>query len=1046
MSSAGRIAALVIGLCVLLSGAAGLVYEIVWMRLLGLLFGHTVLAVSTVLVAFMAGLAGGAWALGRWADRARRPLAVYALLELGIALTAAAVPAVLGGLEIAYVSWTHRLGLSGTPLGLAQFLLAAVALLPATTLMGGTLPVVARAFGARPGEPGRTVGHLYALNTLGAVGGAAAAGFALLPSLGVRASVAVAVAANATAGIAALLTERCLGTDALAVRRRPMPGIEVAVPVAADPLPRGAVRLALGAIAVSGAAAMVYEVAWTRALSLIVGSSIYAFSAMLTTFLAGLAAGSAAYAWLAGRRTAHVQLQVLGWLEAGVAVTALALTPAFQWLPDLVLALARWTGVSPGGAFLAQFGLSALVMLPPVTLLGAALPCAVAVCARGSASLGRDVGRVYAVNTLGTVVGAIAAGFILLPSLGAQASIAAAATANAGVGAALVAAPGGPGAPRRRAAAVVLAGLFTGGLWMVPHWDPRVMAGGVSVYLTRFAFAGDPAALFREVAVSRRLLFYREGANATIAVERSAQMTSLRVNGKVDASNGADMPTQSLLGHLPLLLHPRPERVLVIGFGSGVTAGAMAQHPGVREIEVAELEPAVIEAARFFEAENRGVLRDPRVRLLIGDARHELLASPGRYDVISSEPSNPWIAGVASLFSREFYQLARRRLAADGIMVQWVQGYNLFPRDLRTIVRTFRAVFPHATLWRTLRGDYLLIGTPAPLTVDYARLVARLAAAPGARQDLARLKLDSPVDLLSLFLLGEGDLARFAEGAAEHTDDRPVLEFSAPRALYADTTDGNARSLRAARTSDQLPVAGLPEGLLESRRLQFARAHWASGEREEALEELGRARPVGGDDERAFTLERAKLLFVLGETGTAMEVLSRLPRRDAEHRLVASYLKTGAILREFGLGEAVLQHGRTRFGERNPAEAHNNLGVFYTRMGIRFGEPAFFDLAVESLEAARRLEPQSHPVINNLGNAYFELGRRTEAAAAYERVIALAPGEAEAYFNLGLVYEQQGRLGPAARAFETAGRLRPTWVLPRIRLAQIPEEHRSDTR
>ena len=1045
MSSPRPLAALAIGLCLLLSGAAGLIYEVVWMRLLGLLFGHTVLAVTTVLVAFMAGLAGGAWALGRRVDHARRPLATYALLEMGIALTAAALSVVLGGMEAVYVALTHRLGLSGGLLTATEFGLATVAMLPPTLLMGATLPVVARAFVVREGGLGRTVGHLYALNTLGAVSGTAAAGFALLPALGVRNSVAAAVAANLAAGIIALITDRWLRSDEAGIRPGPPP--ETRREAAAGPglVSRGVARLALGAIAVSGGAAMVYEIAWTRALSLVVGSSVYAFSAMLTTFLVGLAAGSALYAWLAGRRSGQVQAQLLGWLQAAVAVTALGLAPAFQWLPDLVLALARWTGVSAHGAFLAQFGLSALVMLPPALLLGAAFPCAVAIWTRGVASLGRDVGCVYAANTLGTIVGAVAAGFLLLPSLGAQASIATAAAANAVVAVVLIGARGGSGSAWRRSAAVGLAVGFAGGVWLVPRWDPRVMAGGVSIYLTRFAFASDPAGLFRDVAASRRLLFYREGLNATVAVERSAQMTSLRVNGKVDASNGADMPTQYLLGHLPLLLHPQPERVLIIGLGSGVTAGAVSQHPDVREIHVAELEPAVVEASAFFAVENRRVLTDPRVRLLMGDARHTLLAGHGRYDVISSEPSNPWMAGVASLFTREFYQLARRRLAEGGMMVQWVQGYNLFPRDLRTIVGTFRGVFPHTTLWRTLRGDYLLVGTSTALSVDYARLVARLAAAPGARQDLARLKLDSPVDLLSLFLLGEDDLVRFSQGAPEHTDDRPILEFSAPRALYTDTTDENARILRAARTAALPAVAGLPSGVLESRRLHFARAHWASGEREEALDELRRAQPSGPGDQ-AFVLERAKLLFVLGETASALDELTRLPRHYGEPRLVASYLRAGAILRELNMGELVLQHGRTRFGERNPAEAYNNLGVFYTQMGIRFGEPALFDLAVESLEAARRLEPQSHPLINNLGNAYFELGRLAEAQDAYQQVVALAPREAEAHFNLGLVHERAGRLDAAVRAFETAISLRPAWPLPRARLVELRHQKGSDKR
>ncbi len=292
------------------------------------------------------------------------------------------------------------------------------------------------------------------------------------------------------------------------------------------------------------------------------------------------------------------------------------------------------------------------------------------------------------------------------------------------------------------------------------------------------------------------------------------------------------------------------------------------------------------------------------------------------------------------------------------------------------------------------------------------------------------------MDLLTLFLLDEAALAAFAEGTPVNTDDRPLLEFAAPLALYADTTDENARLLREARTTEFPPVRNLPAGLLEGRRFQFARAYWARGEKEEALDQLRKVAPAAPAD-IASQLERAKLLFALGEVAEATADLARLARRRPQDRLVASYLKAGTILRRLEAEEAVAQHGRTRYGDPNPAEAHNNLGVFYTRLGIRFGEPAFFDLAADALEAARQIEPQAYTVLNNLGNAYFELGRLEEAAGAYEQVIRLVPDRAEARFNLGLVYEKKGIPERAAREFEAASLLKPGWALPRMRLAHL---------
>jgi predicted membrane-bound spermidine synthase len=303
-------------------------------------------------------------------------------------------------------------------------------------------------------------------------------------------------------------------------------------------------------------------------------------------------------------------------------------------MPDLVLAILGRMSLSAGGALLTQLALSFLVMIVPTTIMGATFPCAVQICARALPRLGRDIGQVYSANTGGTIAGALLAGFLLVPWLGLQVAMMAAAAMNVAVGG-MVLVASTPALPAwRRAAVAPLILLFLLGMVFLPRWDRRVMVGGVSIYVQKFVGAADPAALFRQEAAARQLLFYREGINSTVAVERTERMTSLKVDGKVDASNGADMLTQLMLGHLPLFLHPRPERVLVIGLGSGVTAGAVAQHPVVREIDVVELEPAVVEASSFFVQENRGVLRDPRVRVVIADGRNFILASGKRYDVI----------------------------------------------------------------------------------------------------------------------------------------------------------------------------------------------------------------------------------------------------------------------------------------------------------------------------------------------------------------------------------------------------------------------------
>ncbi|MBI3000124.1 MAG: fused MFS/spermidine synthase, partial [Deltaproteobacteria bacterium] len=830
--------------CFFLSGATALVYEIVWMRMLGLIFGHTVYAVTTVLTAFMAGLALGAFVFGRVIDRRERPLRVYGLLEGGIGIYCLLVPFLLAQAQHVYLFLYRSLSLSFFAFILAQFALVFMILVVPTTLMGATLPVLSKFFVERLEGVGRKVGDLYALNTFGAVVGSGVAGFFLLPAIGVGLSIIITAILNLMIGAIALLIDR--------TRSQPVPADVVRqsssqvvpsrtreeFPTEGEEalLPGSLLVLILFGIGLSGAASMIYEIAWTRALVLVIGSSIYAFSAMLTTFLIGLALGSFLFARIWGKR--QVDASLFGFLELAIALITMTLMPVFDRMPDVVFQLMRLAPGSYGAALLSQFSISFLVMILPTTLIGATLPCVIQVATTRLSCLGREVGAVYSANTLGTVVGAFVAGFSLIPALGVQSSILVASALNAMVGAAVLWVCGRP--RWRRWAPIPLLGVYLIGFWLLPRWDRAVMASGASVYAARFLNVPDPGGLFRSEASGRQLVFYQEGITSTVSVERTERNTSLRVNGKTDASDGIDMMTQLMLGHLPMFLHPKPERALVIGLGSGVTAGAMAQHPVLKTLDVVELEPAVIQASNFFTHVNRNVLRDPRMRVVVADGRNFILASGKKYDVISSEPSNPWMAGVANLFSREFYEVVRQRLAEDGIMVQWVHGYSLFPKELRMIVNTFRSVFPHVTIWWTIEGDYLLVGKNQPLVINYDRLRARYDASPTVREDFKILGWQSPLALLTLFMLDEDDSARYAMGTPINTDDRPLLEFSAPLALYANTKDENHRLLKAARRQELPAMAGLDDKLLwtTDNQLRFARALWSRGDADGALEHL----------------------------------------------------------------------------------------------------------------------------------------------------------------------------------------------------------------
>jgi spermidine synthase len=999
--------------CFFLSGSAGLIYEVVWTRLLGIVFGHTVYAVTTVLAAYMGGLAIGSLVLGRWADRVKRPLRAYAILEAVIGLYCATTPFLFKGVDALYV-WIYRLVQpTASAALLLQFLLSAVLLVAPATLMGATLPVLSRAVVEGKHVAASRVGWLYAINTAGAVVGTLASGLFLLPAIGLRATVGVGVVLNLGVAVVAIWLERRLGLATEQITREPSSGVPVSEKVAVVPALAGrALVLGLAAAGVSGAASMAYEVSWTRTLSLVLGSSTYAFTAMLSTFLVGLALGAFAIAHLLRKR--RLDLSTFGFLQVAIAISALALLPVFGWLPSAALAILGKIGVSYGAALAVQFGLSFLVVIVPTLLIGGTFPVMVAALSRGLDRLGRDVGLVYGANTIGTILGSVAAGFFLIPWLGIQSTVRLAAGANLLAGIALLVFAGGGRRGRIVSAGALVA--FAALIALAPRWDQRVMTSGVTVYAQDYLSKGSEA--LRDSQQDREMLFYSEGISTTVAVERTSTVLAIRVNGKVDASNGPDMPTQIFCGHLGALLHPEPRRALIIGLASGVTVGAVAQHP-FTVIDVAELEPTMTQASRFFEKENRSALADPRVHVLAGDGRHILAAATQPYDVIVSEPSNPWIAGIASLFTRDFYEMARERLSERGVLVQWLQGYGIFTRDMQMVVRTMQEVFPHISVWTAASGDFLLVATPDTLRLDMADIGRRVAASAGLREDFERFGWDGGSFVFRFFLDEEG-ARRFSSDAPLNTDDRPLLEFRAPLAVYSQSAFGNAAAMRTFRTVDLPPVVGLdPEFLaVPGRHLRAARSYWQLGWNPDAANELARM----GSPEKLdppTRLERARLLLLVGHASEALGDLSALGRSGSLNPDGSGLLRVAADLTS------------------NPAPPGADVKSTLFDRCVENRLPGYCSLTLAQQEADLRIAPDSVALLTNHAGALYQLGDLARAEATLRRVLELNPRLAGSRLNLGLVLEKQGRRSEAALEYAEALRLDPSQEVARRHLAAL---------
>ncbi|UCC67137.1 MAG: fused MFS/spermidine synthase [Armatimonadota bacterium] len=761
-----------------LSGFAGLAYELVWTKHLTLIFGVSNQAIATALAAFMAGLALGSVLLGRAADRARHPLRLYAALELGIGLCALALPLALSLVNGTYIGLARALPAHSWAFTTLRFLLCFAVVLVPTTLMGGTLPAMSRQFIRRSEAIGRGAGLLYGANTLGGVLGAAATGFLLLRLLGAHHTTLFAVAINLAVALSALL---------LSFKVRP-PVVEerpALTPVAGSSrsIPSWLPSFLLIAFGLAGAASLAYEVLWTRVLIYFMDLTIYSFTTILVTFLTGIAVGSFLFARLADR--SRNLLFLFGLIEIAIALSAVYLVHTMGSLMHIATIAARLhLPNTPLTLAAVRFAVSAVFILLPSTLMGGAFPVVTRLYIRDFRGLGRNLGELYAANTVGCVIGSLAAGFLLLRIVGAQQAIAVVAVLSGILGLVLLLFA----APKRTiwlaAPSLVLLAVGLALAWRVP--PPVVFS---------------PRVEYKELD----LLFYREGPEASLAVMRNLfGARDLTLNGTPTAfTDYGDILSHKLLAHPPALLADEPKTALIIGFGMGSTAWSLSHYP-LERIDCVELVPAEEESARFFLPENGDILSDPRFNLIIADGRNYLLTTTRRYDIISFNAIHP--AFSPYLYTRDFYELCRSRLTDRGIICAWIPTNSAY---FPSLLRTFQDVFPFCSLWVANIGHLSLIGTIHPLQMDFSDLRSRMAD-PALQRNLAESHLEDPLLLLSRYLMDEHAIRRFTadQNARINTDDLPHVEFDASVNLEASATS-NFRSLLAYATPISSSLANL---------------------------------------------------------------------------------------------------------------------------------------------------------------------------------------------------------------------------------------------
>ena len=806
----------------LFSGATALIYQVIWLRQLILIFGSTQFATSTILSCFMAGLALGAYLAGRWLNSSRlTPLKIYGVLEIGIGIYALIVPLLFSALKPIYAElWNQGLSENFLMLSLAKFVGIGIVLLPPTVLMGASLPVLSREVADDETRIGGKVGALYAINTFGAVGGTFLSAFVFIPNLGVQTTIFLAAAANISIGVIALLVR---GRSEATATAAPAATAESAVPAFRRNLTAGKIRLALVLFAISGCGALVLEVAWTRVLALVLGSSVYAFGLMLLAFLVGLALGGDFFSRVLRKYPALDPSKLLAILLGTAGLLSWGTAHLFVQMPRVFTEIFLALELSTTGLFFMQFLFSLAIMFPTTFALGGIFPTVVQMHARRLDQVADSVGTVYASNTVGTIFGAAAAGFFLIPTFGVMSTVIGVSLVELLLGV-IVAAVLVTGTMKTRltlAAPMALAGILM--ITVQPAWDVIVMNTGVYMNL----FGMDKEKGWEDVIGAYEdveYLYAAEGVVASVFVADQPKIKNryLSVNGKVEASTVSDMETQLMAAHLPLLLHEEPDDVLLIGLASGISLSAIASHP-VESIRVIEIERKMEPAARLFEEWNNKVLDDPRVQISYNDARNELEFSSQEYDVLVSQPSNPWMTVAANLFTEEFFSLAKKRIRPGGLFCQWVQNYYLPPEDMRSIVAAFRESFEHVMLFETINGvDNLLIGSDEPLTLDVEQLEARMGVID-VSIDLGRVQ--PPVrdagDVIALFRIGPEEIDRFVDAAARNTDDNARVEYSAPKSLGEDTTDLNIKTIREYLSDPADYVVPRPRSAGEMDRLRL---------------------------------------------------------------------------------------------------------------------------------------------------------------------------------------------------------------------------------
>lgn len=970
------------------SGATALVYEMAWARGLSLIFGSSIQAVSIVLASFMAGLALGGLYFGRRAAASHRPLRLYGLLECGIAISALLMPWLFGLINMLYVGIAQQIEGVNDTLNTCRIVMAFSVLVLPTFFMGGTLPILTQFLSHRYGDFGVRLALLYGINTVGAVAGTLAAGFVMLPALGMWKTQIAAVAVNALIAVVAIVMDNRLKRSQRETQRPAAappedvsPSFTSSTPLSRDDTDAGlywAYRLTFWGTAVSGLCALGLEVMWMRGISISSGTSVYSLTVMLATFLVGISLGSGLHALLPLRRIDENVQFGLALMVAGLS--SVVVSQLIPRLPELAVQLnARIYGPVPTTGAQTTLLLSFVIMLVPCICMGMAFPLSGQARERLKRRSGRSVGETVALNTLGAILGSLLAGFLLIPWIGLQRGMLLLAGLYMAYGALVLfvtsTARHYPARRTLRIVSLVGAGMVVAIPLMADPWDTHLLGTFRNNHLFKYAMGRSKTDLNTRLSPVE-LLYYREGRGSTISVSASGMNRSLAVNGKTVASSAlTDLHHELLLGHLPALLHHNPRSAIVIGLGAGITLGAVAAHDSIDKLTLVEIEPAVFGAASLFSDITDDVLNDPRLAIEYQDGRNYLLTTRETFDVITVDPIHPWAQGAGYLYTTEYYKLASDRLNDHGVMCQWLPLSGLSEANLKSIVASFSENFKYTTLWHAVFSA-ILIGSDSPLEVDMEDWTRRLANPKVARQ-LSRVGLAHPLVLLAEFCLDDRELRKYAADAEINTDDNLYIEFSSPLSVISQELLPNVRFFSSAAQSP-LSIIQNPSDSFGSRR-----------KAQEVLQSYVKAKAE--TVEATIKFSTGGVIALRTAAGNLKNLLGVRPDYAPARRLYCR-AQTRIAWSERPKQALITCASAMKVCHDDP-ELHRV-------MGRKLLELRQVDRAIDQFREALRLYPSATAVHRDLASALAAAGQHEEAIRVLNQGLALYPRHFEMAFLL----------------------------------------------